>query len=62
MELLRAASEAHEWHINRAECARIWKGGCIIRAAFLDRIQAAFTKQPDLANLMVNGCTFTHCS
>ena len=54
MELIRAASEAHDWQINRAECARIWKGGCIIRAAFLDRIQAAFTKNPDLSNLMMD--------
>ena len=35
MNLLRAASHAHEWDINLGELARIWKGGCIIRAQFL---------------------------
>jgi 6-phosphogluconate dehydrogenase len=53
MELLRAASEEHAWGIDRAECARVWQGGCIIRAAFLGRIQAAFAKNPALPNLMV---------
>ena len=34
------------------ECARIWKGGCIIRAGFLDRIKAAYIRDPDLPNLL----------
>jgi 6-phosphogluconate dehydrogenase len=42
------------WNIDLGECARIWKGGCIIRAAFLGRIQDAYTRNPKLANLMVD--------
>lgn len=41
MELIKAASREFEWNVDLGECARIWKGGCIIRAAFLDRIKAA---------------------
>ncbi len=36
-----------------SECARIWKGGCIIRAGFLNTIKAAYVRNPDLANLLV---------
>ena len=54
MDLLRTASEAHGWDLDLAEIARIWKGGCIIRAKFLDRIQGAFRDQPSLENLLVD--------
>lgn len=54
MCLIRAASDELNWGVDVGECARIWKGGCIIRAAFLDRIKAAFVRNPDLANLMVD--------
>eukprot|EP00616_Rhizochromulina_sp_CCMP1243_P003160 CAMPEP_0118964004 /NCGR_PEP_ID=MMETSP1173-20130426/1808_1 /TAXON_ID=1034831 /ORGANISM="Rhizochromulina marina cf, Strain CCMP1243" /LENGTH=492 /DNA_ID=CAMNT_0006912425 /DNA_START=23 /DNA_END=1501 /DNA_ORIENTATION=- len=54
MELIKAASNEFEWNVNLGECARIWKGGCIIRAAFLDRIKAAYVKNPGLANLLVD--------
>jgi 6-phosphogluconate dehydrogenase len=54
MELIKAASGEHKWDINLGECARIWKGGCIIRAAFLDRIKGAYVKNPALANLLVD--------
>ena len=54
MNLIRAASKQHGWMVDLAECARIWKGGCIIRAKFLDRIRAAFTQDPSLPNLMVD--------
>ena len=40
--LLRAASRERNWSLDLAELARIWKGGCIIRAQFLGRIQAAY--------------------
>src|SRR5690606_22602670 len=40
--LLQAASEAREYGTNLREVARIWTGGCIIRAAFLERIRSAF--------------------
>jgi 6-phosphogluconate dehydrogenase len=53
MALLRAASEAFTWDLNLSEIARIWKGGCIIRAALLDPIRQAFAEQPDLPNLLL---------
>jgi 6-phosphogluconate dehydrogenase len=52
MSLIKAASDEHGWHINLAECARLWTGGCIIRAKLLEDIQKAFTS--DLANLIVD--------
>ena len=42
------------WGVDLSECSRIWKGGCIIRAGFLDRLQAAYTANPQLVNLMVD--------
>ncbi len=53
MALLRAASDAFDWNLNLSEIARIWKGGCIIRAALLDPIRFAFADQPDLVNLLL---------
>jgi 6-phosphogluconate dehydrogenase len=55
MNLIRAASEAHGWDVDLGSTARIWKGGCIIRARFLGRIKAAFDRDPNLANLLVDG-------
>jgi 6-phosphogluconate dehydrogenase len=52
MNLLRLASQAHSWSLNLGELARIWKGGCIIRAQFLGRIQSAFHNDPALPNLL----------
>jgi 6-phosphogluconate dehydrogenase len=52
--LIRAGSEAHNWNINLSEIARIWKGGCIIRARFLDRIKVAFNRNPNLKNLLLD--------
>src|SRR5271169_2932441 len=54
MSLIRAGSEEWQWDINLREVARIWKGGCIIRARFLDSIMHAFERQPDLPNLMLD--------
>jgi len=51
---LRAASDEYGFNLNFAEVARIWKGGCIIRAKLLDPIRAAFTRKPDLPNLLVD--------
>lgn len=51
--LMRAASEEYGYGLNYGEIARIWKGGCIIRAVFLDRIRQAFAEQPDLPNLLM---------
>lgn len=56
LNIIRAASEELGWQdtMDLGECARIWKGGCIIRAALLDRIQAAYGRNPALANLLVD--------
>jgi 6-phosphogluconate dehydrogenase len=53
MALLRAASHAYEYNLNLSEIARIWKGGCIIRAKLLDPIREAFSADPDLENLLL---------
>ncbi|MCG7924653.1 MAG: NADP-dependent phosphogluconate dehydrogenase [Candidatus Thiodiazotropha taylori] len=55
MALIRSASDRYEWSVNLAETARIWKGGCIIRARLLDPIRAAFSNHPEPANLMIDG-------
>ncbi len=55
MHLLQAASEEHGYNLNLAEVARIWKGGCIIRSVLLDPIQEAYTKDPKLVNLLLDG-------
>ncbi len=52
--LLRAASKEFNYNLNYGEIARIWRGGCIIRARFLNDIRAAFARNPDLPNLMVD--------
>ncbi|KAJ4973938.1 hypothetical protein NE237_007112 [Protea cynaroides] len=54
MNLLRAKSVEKGWNLNFGELARIWKGGCIIRAVFLDRIKKAYQRNPDLASLVVD--------
>ncbi|MDX6613283.1 MAG: 6-phosphogluconate dehydrogenase [Blastocatellia bacterium] len=51
--LMRAGSEEWKWGIDLSEMARIWKGGCIIRAKFLDSIKTAYQTDPGLANLML---------
>jgi 6-phosphogluconate dehydrogenase len=52
--LIRAGSVENQWNIDLGEMARIWKGGCIIRARFLDRIRAAYTREPELKNLLLD--------
>jgi len=54
MALLRAGSVEHKWAIDSREIARIWKGGCIIRARLLDTIMQAFERAPDLPNLLID--------
>lgn len=54
MNMIRAAGEQLGWNIDLGECARIWKGGCIIRATLLDKIKAAYIKDPALKNLMID--------
>jgi 6-phosphogluconate dehydrogenase len=50
---MAAASEAESWNIDLGSMATIWRGGCIIRARFLDRIREAYDNEPKLANLML---------
>jgi len=52
--MLRLASEEYEYNLNFSEIARIWRGGCIIRARFLNDIRDAFKRNNDLPNLMVD--------
>jgi len=52
--MLRLASKEYGYQLNYAEIARIWRGGCIIRACFLNDISAAFKRNPDLPNLMMD--------
>jgi 6-phosphogluconate dehydrogenase len=51
---LRAASEQYGWDVDLGAMATIWRGGCIIRAKFLDRIREAYDSNPDLASLLVD--------
>lgn len=51
---LRAAAAEHDWPLNYGDCALLWRGGCIIRAQFLDRIKEAFDENPDLENLLMH--------
>jgi len=52
MNELRLASDARGWDLQLGELARIWKGGCIIRAQFLGRIKDAYARDPKLPNLL----------
>ncbi|MDJ0518415.1 MAG: decarboxylating NADP(+)-dependent phosphogluconate dehydrogenase [Okeania sp. SIO2F4] len=53
MALLAAASKEFNYNLNLGESARIWKGGCIIRAGFLNKIKKAFDENPSLPNLLL---------
>jgi 6-phosphogluconate dehydrogenase len=53
MALLSSASRAYSYDLNLSETARIWKGGCIIRAGFLNKIKSAFKENPALPNLLL---------
>jgi 6-phosphogluconate dehydrogenase len=52
VQLQHAAAE-HDWPLDYGQCALLWRGGCIIRAVFLDRIKDAFDADPDLENLLL---------
>lgn len=54
LDLIAAGSQAYSWNIDRGEMARIWTGGCIIRARLLTPIREAFRSQPGLANLLLD--------
>jgi 6-phosphogluconate dehydrogenase len=53
MALLEAASGEYKYDLDLAAIARIWRGGCIIRAAFLNDVAAAFEKNSELPNLLL---------
>jgi 6-phosphogluconate dehydrogenase len=53
MALLGKASEQFGYDLNLGEMARIWKGGCIIRAGFLNKIKRAYDENPGLPNLLL---------
>jgi 6-phosphogluconate dehydrogenase len=54
LALLRRASATYDYDLNLADVARIWRGGCIIRAALLEDILIAYREEPDLPNLLHN--------
>ena len=54
MNILRAKSTEQGWNLNLGDMARIWQGGCIIRAKFLGDIKRAYDKNPGLASLLVD--------
>ncbi|MEV8373208.1 NADP-dependent phosphogluconate dehydrogenase [Kribbella sp. NPDC056861] len=53
-DAIRAASDQYEWNIDLGAMATIWRGGCIIRARFLDRIKEAYDRDADLPSLLVD--------
>ncbi|HWL53660.1 MAG TPA: decarboxylating NADP(+)-dependent phosphogluconate dehydrogenase [Chthoniobacteraceae bacterium] len=50
---LGAAAKLYDWPLNFGDIATIWRGGCIIRAQFLNRIKEAYEQNPDLKNLLL---------
>jgi len=54
MALLKAASEEYDYGLDLGAIARLWRGGCIIRARFLNDITAAYQRDPDLTNLLLD--------
>ncbi len=52
--LMRAAASEYKWNLNYGGIALMWRGGCIIRSAFLGKIKQAFDKNPNLTNLLLD--------
>ncbi|MBN1148419.1 MAG: decarboxylating NADP(+)-dependent phosphogluconate dehydrogenase [Anaerolineales bacterium] len=52
--LMRAAAQQYGWNLNYGGVALMWRGGCIIRSAFLGKIKAAYDRDPALANLLLD--------
>jgi 6-phosphogluconate dehydrogenase len=50
---MQAAAAENHWPLNYGNCALLWRGGCIIRAVFLERIKEAFDADPQLENLLL---------
>jgi 6-phosphogluconate dehydrogenase len=53
-QLMREAQNEYKWKLNFAEIAAIWRGGCIIRARFLQKITDAYTRNANLVNLLLD--------
>jgi 6-phosphogluconate dehydrogenase len=53
-QLMRTAQQEYNWKLNFGQIAQIWRGGCIIRAAFLQKITEAYARDPKLANLLLD--------
>ncbi len=53
-QLMRAAAKTHGWDLNYGGIALMWRGGCIIRSAFLGKIKEAFDSNPELSNLLLD--------
>ena len=53
-QLMRAAEKEYDWTLNFSDIAKIWRGGCIIRASFLQRIADAFDGNRELENLLLS--------
>jgi 6-phosphogluconate dehydrogenase len=51
---IRAGSATYDWNVDLGRTATIWRGGCIIRARFLDRIREAYDARPELPSLLVD--------
>jgi 6-phosphogluconate dehydrogenase len=51
---MKAVSNNKKWDLDYGNIALMWRGGCIIRSVFLDKIKEAFNKRPDLTNLMLD--------
>ena len=54
MSLLRVASDTYKYNLKLEDIARIWQGGCIIRATLLEKIQIAYEAKPDLRSLLLD--------
>lgn len=52
--LMREAAKENGWHLNYGGIALMWRGGCIIRSVFLGNIKEAFTRNPQLSNLLLD--------
>jgi 6-phosphogluconate dehydrogenase len=52
--LMRAAAKEYGWNLNYGGIALMWRGGCIIRSAFLGKIKEAFDRNPELTNLLLD--------
>ncbi len=53
-QLMRAAAKTYGWNLNYGGIALMWRGGCIIRSAFLGKIKEAFAHNPELGNLLID--------